>query len=380
MDSKTESSKHRAYLLKDILANLYCEGKNEETKEEQGSIVLYEAEMKEFKNYRNVMENDDVSDVLERALKSSTGKTCLEMKLTYDKVGETFKAKINTMFDKAFVRKLINTLASPTFIIEGTFRVLYLQNGAYQSFDSAPKYFYISGVTLKDQTIEEFSGSSEMIDLCNRSTEKSYIALKYSILLEWQDVKVDLQRDKLNMLEKLLTNKILTDCCIVAENKAELSCHRNILAAQSDVFYTMFSSQFQESQTNRIEMNDVSEEGVKSLLSYLYKWDMNTEEMTEQIVIELLHTSHKYNISTLEKLLVNTLLDKSDEWFSMNSVLELYFLTVNIETCDLLTDKMLGILKRNPKQLRKAPVYQELVAKHPSEAAELVLKLLELEN
>ncbi|ODM86679.1 hypothetical protein Ocin01_20003 [Orchesella cincta] len=125
-------------------------------------------------------------------------------------------------------------------------------------------------------------------------------------------------------------------------------------------------------------MSDVSEEGVKALLDYLYKWDVKVEEMTEQIFLELLHTSHKYNIATLEKLLVNTLLDKADDWFNMNTVLELYFLTVNIETCDLLTDKMLSILKRNPKQLRNAPVYQELIAKHPSEAAELVLKLLEL--
>ncbi|ODM89719.1 Speckle-type POZ protein [Orchesella cincta] len=286
MDSKKEEPKNNAYLLKDILLICIAHGKNAETKEDQGSIVLYEAQKEEFKNYRNVMDNADISDVVERALKSTNEKTCIEMKLTYDKISETFKTAIQTTLDKAFVRKLKSALASPTLTIEGTFRVLYLQNDAWQSFDSVTKYFYVSGIALRDQIIENFSGSSEMVSFCNQSQEKSYIALKYSMLLEWQDLRLDLQREKLNVLEKLWSDKILTDCCIVAANKAEMSCHRNILAAQSDVFYTMLTSQFQESRTNRIEMCDVSEEGVKALLDYLYKWDVKVEEMTEQIFLE----------------------------------------------------------------------------------------------
>ncbi|ODM89716.1 Copper-transporting ATPase, partial [Orchesella cincta] len=102
--------------------------------------------------------------------------------------------------------------------------------------------------------------------------------------------------------------------------------------------------------------------------------------LSEEICLELLYAAHKYDISTLENLIVDTLLDKPDEWFSINVVLELYFFTVNVGSCDLdlLTEKLVDILIRNQKELGNSVFYQELKANNSTQLVDLEVKLLEL--
>ncbi|ODM88723.1 hypothetical protein Ocin01_17958 [Orchesella cincta] len=127
-------------------------------------------------------------------------------------------------------------------------------------------------------------------------------------------------------------------------------------------------------------MKDVSEEAVQVLVSLFYQNDVHQAElgeMSEELVLELLQTVHKYNISSLDDLFVNLICSQSDDIFSIRSALHFYLFTSKIEAYRVIRLKMIGILKRNAAQLRSTEAYQEFMDKNPKEAMELALILIE---
>ncbi|ODM90558.1 Speckle-type POZ protein B [Orchesella cincta] len=195
---------------------------------------------------------------------------------------------------------------------------------------------------------------------------------------EWLDIKMSTVREPCAVLALLHSEKYFTDCCIITAEDTEVTCHRGVLAANSDVIRAMLTNDMQESQTNRIEMKDINEEVVNQLLSYIYGRAINTKDMKEEIAFDLLRTAHKYNITSLEELITVTLFNRPNDSFNMNTVLHLYFFTMNVDELNLLYEKMLNILKSNPKRLLASSTFQDLLKKSPEEASKLALKLLEL--
>jgi len=103
---------------------------------------------------------------------------------------------------------------------------------------------------------------------------------------------------------------------------------------------------FKESQTGRIEMTDLTEEGVKSLIMYMYKNELDAEEMDEENAIELIQAAHKYNIPGLEAFIVKTLTSKPDNWFGIMNVFSLYLFTEKVDEYGDLCQKMMRVLRR----------------------------------
>ncbi|CAL8130951.1 unnamed protein product [Orchesella dallaii] len=233
----------------------------------------------------------------------------------------------------------------------------------------------------KEQNISDFEGALKMVEICNKVPEGTNLVLKYSVLLQWQNNQLKFPAVKVNVLEKLFDEKLLADCSLVLSNGTEVKCHRNVLAAHSDVFHTMLTSGFSESTSNKIEMTDVSEEGLNIFLNYLYKDKINTEVIEEEIAVELLQISHKYNVSALESIMLEMLFNKPNNWFSVDSALSLYFITVNVTAHSALCEKMFDIIKRNSygntQKLRSSTLYKEMEEKNPKEALNLLYKLLE---
>ncbi|CAL8135651.1 unnamed protein product [Orchesella dallaii] len=219
-----------------------------------------------------------------------------------------------------------------------------------------------------------------MVEICNKEPG-TLLHLKYSVLLKWRDTKLHLPVVKVNILEKLFNEKLLADCTVTLANGSEVQCHRNILAAQSDVFHAMLTSGFNESTSYKIEMMDVTEEGFNIFLTYLYKQTLNNEEITEELAIELLQVAHKYNVSPLENIMLEVLFQKHDDLYSIDSALSLYFMTTNVTVHSMLCEKMFGIIKRNSygdvQKLRSSTLFKELEEKNPKEALNLAFKLLE---
>jgi len=195
-------------------------------------------------------------------------------------------------------------------------------------------------------------GFREMTRCCNEETinGKTHMFFKYSISLFWfsdPDQTPIINQDR-SVFDKLLNHKILADCSIIASNQTEIKCHRCILAASSEVFHAMLTNNMEESQTSKIEMNDISEEAVNALLVYLYQrvsFDMRAFFIENDVAFELLRTAHKYNIRPLEDLMKEKLSKIDPISVDINVVLELYFFAVNVDSCKVLGDKMLIILK-----------------------------------
>ncbi|CAL8135756.1 unnamed protein product [Orchesella dallaii] len=203
------------------------------------------------------------------------------------------------------------------------------------------------------------------------------IGLSYSITLEWKDFSIRSQNMKTDVIEKLLNQMLLADCTIVASNKDEFECHRNILAAHSDVLHVKLTNDLKESQTSRIEMNDLSSDGVRCLLAYMYGREPQLVP-TEPITFELLKTGHKYNIANLKQQMLKLLCGKPPHWFSTDGVLELYFFIVNFEEHQVLCEKLLHLLKMEPiSRIQNAALYQEMLKRYPKEVSELAFKLVE---
>ncbi|ODM92444.1 Speckle-type POZ protein-like B [Orchesella cincta] len=187
--------------------------------------------------------------------------------------------------------------------------------------------------------------------------------ITYSIAVETEGLRCSLQN--------LFIKKTMTDCSILTSNKTEIKCHGCVLATNSDVFLAMLTNGLQESQTKRIEMTDLADEVVNSMLLYLMF------EMTEELAFDLLCTAHKYNITALERDILQVLLDKPDENFELETVIALYFFAANIEQFSELCEKALNILQRNKTVLATSSAYQDLLQTNPKEAA-LLAKLLQL--
>ncbi|ODM90495.1 Kelch-like protein 3 [Orchesella cincta] len=214
--------------------------------------------------------------------------------------------------------------------------------------------FRISDTLAMEQIITDFEGSDSINDLMNGDYLTTDIHIYHSVSLEWI-TGLEWKGEKSSVLEKLWNEKFLVDCVIVASNKAEVSCHRNILAAQSDVLLAMFTSGLEESKTNRINMEEMSEEGVNALVQYFYKNELDEKEIGVEVASELLQAAHKYNTSKLEVIILNLLLRKPEEEFSLETIFEVYYHTKQIAsvTSDnasycygLVRDRMLNFLHK----------------------------------
>ena len=80
-------------------------------------------------------------------------------------------------------------------------------------------------------------------------------------------------------------------------DQVELFAHKVILAARSPVFARMFERDMQESQTNRIEINDVRPEVLKQMLVYIYTDGVpKIKEMAD----DLLYVAGKYQLDNIK--------------------------------------------------------------------------------
>lgn len=100
-----------------------------------------------------------------------------------------------------------------------------------------------------------------------------------------------------------------------------------------------------ESQTNHISMVDVSEEGVRALLEYLYCRDLNKPMESSTVSVEMLEVAHKYLLGSLEDAIKAILLNKCDSWFNPNAAFRLFFFAGKLDIHKDLRDKAIRVLR-----------------------------------
>ena len=107
---------------------------------------------------------------------------------------------------------------------------------------------------------------------------------------------------------------LFTDVTLVVANGKEFKAHKAVLASQSPFFKTRFEERWsgQESSESRVEMIDVPEVVMDTVLSYLYTGKVTN---IKKIAFEVLPTAEEYGLEGLQKLceeaLAETVTDKN---------------------------------------------------------------------
>ena len=107
----------------------------------------------------------------------------------------------------------------------------------------------------------------------------------------------------------------------------------------------MFHNPLFSSSDTRVNLNDISEKGVKALLDFIYCRELFTPESEPAICFELFYAADKYDIKELRKAVVPMLLQKPSSWFDDETAFLLYALSRNCEQYEDLKIKALQIIK-----------------------------------
>ncbi len=120
-----------------------------------------------------------------------------------------------------------------------------------------------------------------------------------------------------------------------------------IFLAQSEVLRSMLLSDMKESKSKEVLMDDMTFEGVKAFLSYLYYRGKDNAEKSCEVVVELIKAGNKYMIKSLEKAMKEILMSKPLAWFEVDATLTLtlFFFAAKVDGYEDLKMKTIQVLK-----------------------------------
>merc|ERR1719369_1337763 len=88
-----------------------------------------------------------------------------------------------------------------------------------------------------------------------------------------------------------------TSSCVRCNDSKQVQVHRLILSARSPVFKAMMECDMKENRNGEVELH-CSEEIASALVHYIYTGELK-EEVTGEIITELLKLGHEYQINDL---------------------------------------------------------------------------------
>ncbi|XP_043287590.1 uncharacterized protein [Venturia canescens] len=208
-----------------------------------------------------------------------------------------------------------------------------------------PQILYASEADVKFEKCE--LGDRLKIDSPNRDDNSLKFEVYFFItkILESRSPSCQISPSNTVSLRDMFESKTLSDVIFVFDDK-QLLAHKSVLAARSEVFQAMFSSEMKEKDTSRIEIVDTKAEIFEEFLRYLYTGELND---LKNKVEEMLFLADKYQICELKELC---------EEFFLNNVSE-----GNVVKCLILGDKChcaalkkkaLNLLENNPRALKQA--------------------------
>ena len=189
--------------------------------------------------------------------------------------------------------------------------------------------------------------------------------------IEPEDVKAKAKMKVLSDVEPSLSEALQdlrlyeesSDITIRCDNEA-FPCHKLILGSRSDVFKTMFAmSDSKEEQNGIIEIEDISAKTMKTFLNFMYKDDLEIEE----IDCNLLIAAEKYNF----KRLFNICLKQIEKMIDANTVMEITIAAYLVDNKQLLM-KASEFIFKNRGSIKKCELWDQIKSKHPAIAAKVM--------
>lgn len=124
----------------------------------------------------------------------------------------------------------------------------------------------------------------------------------------WSDeslIQSQQEQGALKCLDRMLGDGLHADVTINASD-GSIGAHRAILAARSPVFESMFAHDLKEKESSTININDISIDACKAVLSYIYGCLTPNEFYTHRLA--LLRAADKYDIGDLKDACEESLL------------------------------------------------------------------------
>ncbi|XP_055947121.1 speckle-type POZ protein B-like [Argiope bruennichi] len=164
--------------------------------------------------------------------------------------------------------------------------------------------------------------------------------------------------DVSNSMKKLLEDGTFTDL-IIAVDEHEFHVHKAILSARSDVFSNMLNPRFRENSLDRIEIGDISKEGVQEMLHFIYTGRM-TDEVTEDVLCELFYAADKYELWFLKKICSIMVANNLNN----DNVLRI-LLVADRHSAFKLKDMCIRYISGNSLEIQKQRGWYDLMMNHP---------------
>ncbi|ASK51350.1 BTB kelch-domain protein [Eptesipox virus] len=150
----------------------------------------------------------------------------------------------------------------------------------------------------------------------------------------------------INNLEYFLENKLFCDITLLIENK-KISAHKIILAACSDYFKAMFTSNFKENTLSTITINCLDYNAIKKIIKFCYTNELNFDSVNE--CLNCMIASDYLIIPIISNICEEYLLNNItlDTFYSIHTICELYNLNINKTLFNFLIHNIVKLSENN---------------------------------
>ena len=100
----------------------------------------------------------------------------------------------------------------------------------------------------------------------------------------------------------LFESKEMTDVAINVADEKTFFCHKLVLAARSPVFKAMFQAATKECEIGKVFLSDVSSEGFRNILEFIYRGTLSTNDIENDMWTELKQGAEKLQLDLLKRM------------------------------------------------------------------------------
>ncbi|KAI6231211.1 Speckle-type POZ protein A-like protein [Aphelenchoides besseyi] len=141
--------------------------------------------------------------------------------------------------------------------------------------------------------------------------------------------------------------------------------HKLVICTQSAVFKSMFKHELSEKKSNIVDIKDVDEEVVETMLRYLYSGKV---ENMEQVASRLLSLSDQYQLDGLTTMCMNAL----GKNLTLENIIERLQLLAHPEHLNAFKMPVFEFVKENFASIRELSTWEEFQGEHKDLVNELL--------
>ena len=159
-----------------------------------------------------------------------------------------------------------------------------------------------------------------------------------------------------------------SDVVIIA-GKEKFNCHHNILSARCKVFKNMLAPNTLDSESNTIEVKEVTAGAVGNMLQYIYAGEVPNDP--EKLSIDLLNIAEMYLLDHLKEACLRSLV----EHLEVSSCITTFIMADRYLPSDSsgnLRELVIKFMKCKAEQVVETDNWDKLMDNHPALAKELV--------